>query len=286
MYVSAETLDLHLAELKRHFELVQLDDWLRRAERGSPLPRLACALTFDDGWQDNYEFALPLLVRHAAPATIFLVSSYIGSTYGFWPNRLMSLLQKSFASPGSVTFPQPLRRLAEPALAEASRCGELRIGDMDGVVQKAKEWDELEIRTLVEVAEKSCGGTSNSREILDAEEIARMAATGLVRFGSHTATHFRLAGRISSQELEREIVGSRKHLQDLSGQPIDLFCYPNGETSSAAVDLVRRHYLGAVTTQRGWHSPGGDPYLIRRIGVHEDVSNARDSFLERLAGWL
>jgi len=80
MYVSPETLDLHLGELKRHFELVHLDDWLRRAEARSTLPRLACAITFDDGWRDNYDFALPVLARHGAPATIFLVSSYIGTT--------------------------------------------------------------------------------------------------------------------------------------------------------------------------------------------------------------
>lgn len=285
MYVSAETLDLHLTELKRYFELVHLDDWLRRADGGSSLPKLACALTFDDGWKDNYQFALPLLVRHAAPATIFLVSSYIGATYGFWPNRLMSMMQKSFASPGAVTFPQPLSGIVQPALAAATRRGEFRAADFDSVVRRAKELDEQEIRTLVEVAERSCDGTSNSGEILDTEEIARMAASGLVRFGSHTATHFRLGGRISSQELEREIVDSRKRLQDVSGQAIDLFCYPNGETSPGAVDLVRRHYLGAVTTRTGWNRPGGDPHLIRRIGVHEDVSNAREPFLERLSGW-
>ncbi len=34
MYVSPETLDLHLGELKRHFELVHLDEWLQRAKRG------------------------------------------------------------------------------------------------------------------------------------------------------------------------------------------------------------------------------------------------------------
>lgn len=113
-----------------------------------------------------------------------------------------------------------------------------------------------------------------------------MAASGLIRFGSHTATHFRLGGTISPEALEREIVGSRKDLQDLSGQAIDLFCYPNGETSPNAIDLVRRHYLGAVTTCKGWHGGHGDPHLIRRIGVHEDVSNARAPFLERLSGWL
>lgn len=285
MYVSPETLDLHLNELRRHFELVHLDEWLRRAKRGAPLPRLACALTFDDGWSDNYEFALPVLRKHGAPATIFLVSSYIGTTYRFWPNRLMSLLQKSFAEPGSVIFPQPLIRIVEPVLAEAKDRGALSVEDTDRAVQGAKGLDEEVIRGLVQTAEKSCEHTVAAGEILNREEIAKMAATGLVRYGSHTATHFRLGGRISSRDLDREIVGSRKLLHEISGHAIDLFCYPNGETSPAALDRVRRHYLGAVTTCTGWYNASADPYLIRRIGVHEDVSNTRESFLERLSGW-
>ncbi len=286
MYVSPETFELHLRELKQRFELVHLDEWLQRAKQGASLPRLACAITFDDGWRDNYDFALPVLVKHGAPAAIFLVSGFIGTSYQFWPNRLMTLLQKSFAEPGSVSFPEPLRRIAEPVLAEAASHGELRAQDADAVVQGAKEWSEEEIRGLVETAAGSCSESRDEIEILNREQVLKMGATGLVRFGSHTATHFRLGGRVPSHDLEREIVGSRTALHDLCGQAVNLFCYPNGETSAEAIDMVRQHYLGAVTTRRGWHGASGDPYLIRRIGVHEDVSSARDLFLERLSGWL
>ena len=286
MYVSPETFDLHLRELKQRFELMYLDDWLQRAKEGGTLPRLACAITFDDGWRDNYEFALPALTKHGAPATIFLVSSYIGTSYLFWPNRLMTLVRKSFSEPGSVSFPEPLRRITEPVLAQAASRGELSAEDTDAVVQGAKEWDEGEIRRLVETAAGSCGESRDEREILDREQIIKMSATGLVRFGSHTATHFRLGGRVPSQDLEREIIGSQAALHELCGQPVNLFCYPNGDTSAPAIDLVRQHYLGAVTTRRGWHAVNSDPYLIRRIGVHEDVSSAREPFLERLSGWL
>ena len=286
MYVSPQTFDLHLRELKRRFELVHLEEWLQRAQQGASLPRLACAITFDDGWRDNYEFALPALEKYGVPATIFLVSGYIGTTYQFWPNRLMNLLLKSFAEPGSVNFPEPLSRIARPVLARAATRGELSAEDADAVVQAAKGWGEEEVRCLVETAARSCGESRDGGEILDREQILKMGSTGLVRFGSHTATHFRLGGRVPPQDLEREIVGSRTALHDLCGQAINLFCYPNGETSAEAIDLVRRHYLGAVTTRRGWHGASGDPYLIRRIGVHEDVSSARDPFLERLSGWL
>lgn len=286
MYVSPETLDLHLSELKRHFELVHLDEWLRRAKQSAPLPRLACAITFDDGWRDNYDHALPALVKHGAPATIFLVSSFVGTTKRFWPNRLMDLLRRSFANPGSVNFPKPLRLIVEPVLTDAADRGELRADDTDIVVQSAKQWAEQEIRSLVEMAENGYASCTEETEILGREELVTMAATGLVRFGSHTTTHLRLGGAISPAGLEQEIAGSRRELHDLCGQDVDLFCYPNGETSPEAVDLVRRNYLGAVTTRKGWHSPREDAYLVRRIGMHEDVSSTREPFLARLSGWL
>ena len=286
MYVSPETLDLHLTELKRRFELVHLDEWLRRAREGLPLPRLACAITFDDGWRDNYEFGLPVLVKHNAPATIFLVSSYVGTAQQFWPNRLMSLLDKAFAEPGSVDFPEPLGGIVKPILMQARQRGLLRAEDIDRAIQGAKGLDEEQIRSLVEQTGKSCGDPPGAAEILSWPEVEQMAATGLVRFGSHTMTHLRLGGRIPSQELEREIAGSRSRLLDRLGQEIDLFCYPNGETSPEAVDWVRRHYLGAVTTRTGWHTADRDPHLIRRIGVHEDVSDTREATLALVSGWL
>jgi peptidoglycan/xylan/chitin deacetylase (PgdA/CDA1 family) len=286
MYVLPETFDLHITELKRRFELVHLDEWLRRAREGLPLPKLACAITFDDGWRDNYEFALPVLAKHNAPATIFLVSSYIGTPQQFWPNRLMGLLEKAFVQPGSVDFPEPLSGIIEPLLMRARRRGVLRADDIDQAIQGAKRLDEEQVRSLVEAAAKSCGDRPEAAAILSRPEVTEMAATGLVRFGSHTMTHLRLGGRIPPQELEREIADSRLQLLDMLGQGIDLFCYPNGEISPEALDWVRRHYLGAVTTRGGWHAAGRDPYLIRRIGVHEDVSNTREAFLARVSGWL
>jgi peptidoglycan/xylan/chitin deacetylase (PgdA/CDA1 family) len=198
----------------------------------------------------------------------------------------MSLLHQAFAEPGSVDFPEPLRGIVEPSLVRAARRGRLLADDIDQAIQGAKRLDESEIRLLVEEAGKSCGDPSGSAEILSRSDVAQMAATGLVRFGSHTMTHMRLGGRIPFQELEREIAGSRSALFDMLGHEIDLFCYPNGEISPEALDCVRRHYLGAVTTGAGWHTAGGDPHLIRRIGVHEDASDTRDAILARVSGWL
>jgi len=287
MYVSPETLDLHLTELERRFELVHLDDWLRRAKQGETLPHSACAITFDDGWRDNYDFALPVLVKHQAPATIFLVSSYIGTAQRFWPNRLMSLVQAEFERPGSVAFPARLRALVDPVLAQGRAQGRLDTEALDPVVQQALRLKEAEIRALVEAAEdRDTQGSGDDRDMLDVREIGMMAATGLIRFGSHSTTHFRLDDNATEDLLTAEIVASRARLRQICGQPIDLFCYPNGISSASSVGLVSRHYLGAVATNTGWHASDLDPYLIPRIRLHDDITSTRDAFLARLSGWL
>src|SRR5690606_9889814 len=56
MIVTPTTFAMHLRVLRRHFQFVQLADWLAAREQGQPLPARACAVTFDDGWRDNHEF--------------------------------------------------------------------------------------------------------------------------------------------------------------------------------------------------------------------------------------
>ena len=80
MYVSPDTLAMHLRVLKQHFTLIDLGEWLSLRAAGGALPDRACCITFDDGWRDNYEYGLPVLAAAQVPATVFLVTDFIGST--------------------------------------------------------------------------------------------------------------------------------------------------------------------------------------------------------------
>lgn len=281
MFVSPATLDMHLRVLREHFELVHLDDWLRREGAGDPLPARACALTFDDGWRDNYEHAFPVLERHQAPATIFLVSTLIGTNTEFWPNRLARIL----ASPTSRhRLPAELAALLAPVLDHAQE--RLRPEDLDRAILLAKQLSESTIHRLLEEAERGGADSDGVRTVLNEDELRTMARSGLVRYGSHTRTHFRCREGAAPEVLEREIGDSRAEIASVTAQPVEVFCYPNGDTTPAAVDVVSRHYAAAVTTQKGWYRPGSNRFLIPRVGVHEDISNRPDAFIARLSGWL
>jgi peptidoglycan/xylan/chitin deacetylase (PgdA/CDA1 family) len=73
--------------------------------------------------------------------------------------------------------------------------------------------------------------------------------------GAHTLTHPRLT-ELSRQEKEHEIVGSKVWLEEITGQSVDMFCYPGGKYDEETVDVVREAgYLGARTTTRNLSEP-------------------------------
>jgi len=281
MYVSPATLEMHVTLLKRHFNIVHLDDWLRQASTGQPLARLSCALTFDDGWRDNFEYAFPVLRRQGCAATIFLVSGMTGTAREFWPNRLARALTR--LGPED-RLGGPLGDLLSPLVEEARTHGKWSLELLDRAVVLAKQLPETQIVMALDEAQAGKLAGSDLRTVLNEEELHLMAASGLVRFGSHTRTHYRLRGEIPTSVLQQEIADSGTEIGASIGRAADLFCYPNGDLTTAAVDVVRQHYIGAVTTRKGWHTSGADPFLIRRIGVHEDISCRPAAFLARISG--
>jgi len=72
--VSPSDFEAHCAWLSRRRTVVSLDEAVGRIDRTARLPRGETAITFDDGFAGLYAHALPSLVRHRLPATVFLVA--------------------------------------------------------------------------------------------------------------------------------------------------------------------------------------------------------------------
>ena len=286
MYVSPETLAMHLEVLAEFFEFVHLDDWVMRTKAGETPNDRCCAITFDDGWLDNYEYAWPVLQAAGVPATCFLVSQLVGTNCQFWPNRLAAHLYKLNAAAHGVDWPKPLLSLLAKAGIDAlAKHVRVTSSDIDRAIQECKSIPDIELISLLDSIDEEQSSDIRQRHLLNWTEVKEMAESGLIRFGSHTRTHARLNDKISSDALVEEVVVSQHELESKIGQKTRLFCYPNGEYSGAAVDTVREHYDAALSTRPGWNTPSTDAYLLQRIGLHEDTSADRISFLSRVAGF-
>lgn len=288
MSVTPESFEVHLQTLKKEFDVMALDDWIERKQTGQKLPRKACAITFDDGWADNYEYAFPLLKKHRFPATIFLVSEYIGTDARFWPERLarlvvavaeqcpeqqahQSLAWLPFAETGiELSAAVPNReQLSQLIVASKSMSDEQIHQNIDKALQAL----ELDI-------------SSDKASILSWEQLAEMDASGLVEYGSHTCTHARLNDSMDALEIKRQISESKRLLKERLGQKVELFCFPNGDYTNDTLEVVIRHYNAAVTTSTGWNVKSSDSYRLRRVGVHQDIAYDRIAFLGRISDWM
>ena len=296
MLVTPELLAMHFEVLRRHFTPVHLDDWLRSAKAGDPPPGRSLAITFDDGWRDNYDHAFPVLKAARMPATIFVVTDMVGSNYRFWPNRLAYILK--------IWRPHFSQKLDEKTKSQIVSLGipldhagaGVTPAMIDTAIARCKVADDTSMLALLDVIEKALpeieareaplsAEPKDQRDLLDWDEIRTMSDTGLVRFGSHTRRHTRLREDVALGLVEDEVAGSRRILATRLGQTVPLFCYPNGDCSARAYAAVAAAYEGAVSTERGWNAAGFDPYAVRRIGMHGDVSGTRRALLARVTGW-
>ena len=270
MYVAPETFARHLAWLETYFRVLPLHEIVAGIAGDRPLPPGACAITFDDGWRDNAEYALPELERRGLPATIFVVTQRVGTSGAFWPDeigRRMATLgaheQQGLAQRlGASASPEPIYALVHhlKPLSEAQR-GE----------------------ALDALREATDAPSSGAPELLDWDELTRLASAG-IDIEAHGATHAILSA-LPAVEAERELRTARETMRAHGHGRHRLLAYPNGDHDAEVRRIARElGYRGAVTTENGLASARSDAMSIPRVALHDDVSRTRAEFLSRVPG--
>lgn len=286
MVVTEKTFAMQLSVLRQHFEPISLGAWLEDAQNGRALPARACAITFDDGWRDNYDYAFPLLKQAAMPATIFVVSDLVGTNLKFWPERLANVLwHRGSGLPQQILDTAEFAWIAELRLSFRLDQAPTR-ENIDEAIAAAKMYPDALLHERISAMQRVTGMNGTAKpDMLDWDQLREMSASG-IEVGSHTRHHVRLADHVGSRELHDEVVGSADVIQRNCKIRPRLFCYPNGDRSKAAEALVRQNYIGACVVRRGWNTHRSDPYVLQRIGIHEGIASSRAKFLARLSGWV
>jgi peptidoglycan/xylan/chitin deacetylase (PgdA/CDA1 family) len=264
MFVTADTFDMHLRELKQYFDIVSLE----RAN-DSPCEReRLCVITFDDGWADNYEHALPVLKKHNVPATVFIPVEVIGSKSSYWFQNIWDLASQVSANGKSAGF---FRYFSGHAPSwRPNGIGQEQIIDLIRQLKNlpAEKLDDIILKAYgVLGIEGPTGG-----QVMTWEQIRAMGRQGIT-FGSHGLHHYILP-QLNHDAKRQEVVDSLHVLERANVAISPFFSYPNGNWDGEIQSLVKEAgYKGAVTTQLGYNASLTDPYLLKRIAIHEDISN-------------
>ena len=238
--MDARRFDAMCGWLKAWFNVLPLDEAVRALREGR-LPARACAITFDDGYTDNLHIAAPILKKHGLTATFFVASGFLDGGR-MWNDTVIESIRGC--------------RLPELAL------GALGNFSVDTLVSRRRAISEVigQIKYLP-VAERLALTTEIARKaqvepptdlMMRSDEVRQLHRLGM-GIGAHTVTHPILA-RLSRDEARAEMSDGRRALQDILGEPVGLFAYPNGKPGA---DYLPEH-----------------PELARELGFDAAVSTA------------
>jgi|SoiMethySBSTD1v2_1073268.scaffolds.fasta_scaffold633206_2 peptidoglycan/xylan/chitin deacetylase (PgdA/CDA1 family) len=255
---SAAEFEERMRWVKANFEVLPLAE-AAQALAAQRLPKRALSITFDDGYADNYKVAVPILLRLGLPATFFVATGFLDGGCMF--NDVV--IEALRAAPG------PELDLDDLGLGR-HRVGsdEERIAAIEGILAGLKYFEpERRRRVAAEVAHRA-GSPTPTDLMMTSEQVRALRAAGM-EVGAHTVTHPILA-EIPLARARHEMEASRARLERITGAPVRLFAYPNGnprrdyyaEHAALARELG---FHAAVSTAWGAARAGDDLYQIPRF---------------------
>ncbi len=267
--ITPEAFERQLQFLQSRYTIVPLQDLVQRLRQGLPPYNRAIAITFDDGFRDNYTYAFPLLRRYQIPATFYLTTGCIDNRQLFWVAHLRYLL--------TLTRVPAVQTTTEPFIFTLTDTAAREEAFRTLVVHMKNIPTAQRLALLAELAEKLAVDTTPLRQLMMTwSEVRDMHGQGM-SFGAHTVTHPNLPNT-TAEEAEQEIRDSKEMTEAHLRTPVLDFSYPNGRGSrhitAQVKEIVRQTgFHSAVTSVAGGIELGDDLLALRRVGVYKKHSS-------------
>ncbi len=281
LFISKHSLRQRLRFLARHYKVIDLDELARQHASGVFEPRQV-VLTFDDGFENFAEAAVPLLREYALPATNYLVSEYL-ETRG--PNyRMMVRDAVRLARPrdSNVTLPHgttvrpsaPLLDLEAAALAEFDQLPR-DPSPRAAYVSELGRVLGVDVQSLLDARIWHC---------MAPDTVRALAREGFA-MQLHTHSHFNV---VDHADIAGEQVRlCRAAVEQTTGLPAPHFCYPSGRWTKAIWPTLRREGVTTATTTRSGPNFPSTPLLaLRRLMNGEDRTQLEFEFELSNVRWL
>jgi peptidoglycan/xylan/chitin deacetylase (PgdA/CDA1 family) len=283
MYVTPKTFEYHIRFLKKYFHLVPIFEVLSNIER--PHVKPLCVLSFDDGWYDFFTYAFPILKSYQVPVTAFLPTNFIGTENWFWTDRLSVLFHQRYNSKHHEATGKVATNPLVNKLLSLKGSLELRL---EKGIELLKSYPNEEVEEAIIELSSIWGIEPNlsGRAFLSWEEVREVVQSGLITIGSHTATH-RILTTLEEEAIWDELRKSRVKL--IAEKVVDPsfipFSYPNGNYNDSIASMVKdAGYSLAVTTEKGWNHNESNPFALKRVSIHQDMTSTAAMLGCRIVG--
>jgi peptidoglycan/xylan/chitin deacetylase (PgdA/CDA1 family) len=272
LHVHVDDFRSHMHYLTRTYRILSLSEMASAMSSGRKLQGTSVAVTFDDGYKNNFTNAIPLLKDLEIPATFFLTTDTIETGLPLWFDVIEHVVNK--CSRSEITLPSMNESY------DLSTLDSKKIADRT-IKRFAKSLSRTERDAFVAELREACRVTDTDydQDYLpmswsDVKELAREGFS----LGAHSTDHTWLMN-MSDDELNAEIASAREIVEEKSKASVSSYAYPFGmpeDYDQRAKAACRQNgFACAVTAMGGANTVETDLQELRRYGIGAGCSLAR-----------
>jgi peptidoglycan/xylan/chitin deacetylase (PgdA/CDA1 family) len=220
------------------FTFISTDQLVNILKGKMDVPKGAVWITFDDGWKENINNAIPAIVKYNIPVTFFITTKPVESGGAFWWNIAQKYAEK---------LPKPYKNnISMLWQIEENKRREL----IDGLMKKL--------------------ASDLSREAMTIQDLKGIANLPQITIGCHTVNHV-ATPNCTNIELEYEISKSKVMLENWIGKEVKYFAYPGGKFDGREKVILEKYgFVLSATIEKRHISLNDDFYLIPRLSVMDN----------------
>jgi peptidoglycan/xylan/chitin deacetylase (PgdA/CDA1 family) len=256
-----------MRKLKKKGHPLSMADVMEHHANGEPYPPRAFAITFDDGFENNYSVAAPILSDFGIPATFYITTGFVENNYMSWIDRIEYCLEST-----------PAGRICLPWAQDSYPFGsaEDKIGLLAHLRDYVKQNESIDVDRLACEIFFQCGLdiVEQSDDPLDLkmnwQQVKELDNDDNFIIGGHTHRHMILS-YLRQDELEDEIRTSVEFLEQKAGICSPHYSYPEGLEycySDEVIEVLMNHGISCCpTAEDGVNRAGASLFHLKRIMI-------------------
>jgi len=281
--------DLFVSSLdffRRHYRVVSLQDVLRARREGAGLPPRALLISFDDGWLDNVDYALPALRSAGLPAVMFVAADAVGARQPFYQERIVAAWRL-----GNLSLEALAASVAEYS---GETLDSVRAG-IDGLRSMIAQLEAMPSTSRRAVLERHADALNDDlQHMIDVDDLARLRAGG-VELGLHGKSHVAMT---RADDLANELGGARAAMaamlspqspgEGLASDACATMSFPHGAFDDSIAAQAREAGYELLFTSVPVLNPVGTKpsWLLGRTGYETDtIADAHGTFRPEWLAW-
>lgn len=264
-HISLEVFDEHMYKLQKCCNVLTIDDVVMFVKQGMTWPENAVAVTFDDGFKNNFQFAAPILEKYKIPAVFYICAGMVGTDKMFWVDQIEDCFNLTSQSMIEIQ----LDKRYQFDLTSAR----MKIVALDKVKQFCKNNTAKEKNRVLTELSDECAVIPNvthsiNYEMMSWDEVITMDKNPLFTIGGHTLYHDIMTSQAITI-VDEDAKETLALLEAKLGHPVCHFAYPEGQAhhySQSVINLLKkRGIICCPSAIEGINPPGADLFHLKRI---------------------